>query len=288
MPRRFDLGIASYANFEKLHRTVATIRRQCVTDWRLLIVDNPSPQSDQIRKWICAQGDQEPRISVVMNEENRGYAGAVNQILEWAETEYIGYCDNDVMIDTRAWDESLCSLLDRHHEVGMVFPNGGAFPIHRGTYTEVLWGIGFCWVINRMAFRRVGGFDEAIGHQEEADYCMRMRMKGYRCASLGDVRVRHDATATKDPKALERINAGVERFVTKWNRYFNGEEYHYHHPYVTRWEDWPPNALYLEQFYRTHLGDKFNENPELITLAGRKLDLIKVPRFFQMYRNRII
>jgi len=287
MTRRFDVGIASYSNFRALKQTVDSIRARSTTDWRLLIVDNPSDDPN-VRPWIKQEADTDERIVYKFMDKNVGYAGAVNEILNWAETEYIGYCDNDIIINTHGWDEEFCGLLDRHHEVGIVFPNVTAFPIHRGTYTEVMWGTGFCWAINRMAMKRTGLFDAEIGHQEEADYCLRIRMKGYRCACLPDVKVKHAATASTDPKSLERINAGVERWVNKWNKYFNGEQYHYHHPCVTRWEDWPPNALYLEGYYKKILGEDFNADCETVQLGGRKLDLIRVPRFFQMYRGRII
>ena len=80
-----------------------------------------------------------------------------------------------------------------------MFPNGGAYPINRGNYMEIMWGVGFCWGINRLAMKDTGLFDEAIGHQNEPDWCMRLRMAGWRCAALPGVQVRHDAAATNDP-----------------------------------------------------------------------------------------
>ncbi len=97
----------------------------------------------------------------------------------------------------------------------------------------------------------------------------------------------HNATATNDPSSIERINRGVVQFVDKWNRYFNGKNFNYHSSNVTRWEDWPPNALYLEEYWRMKLPG-LNANPEVATIDGREYDLIKVPRFKDYYRCRII
>lgn len=285
--RRLDIGIASYGSPEKLRKTVETIRTNSVTDWRILIVDNPHPElSEQIAAVLTELRD-DPRIEIELLKENVGYAGAVNRILAKAETEYIAYCDNDVVIRTRGWDEMLCSALDKFHEIGMIFPNRGAFEIPRGNYEEILWGVGFCWILNRLAYSDTGEFDTEIGHQEEADYALRLRMAGYKLAALPAVQVHHDATATNNPASQERISRGVVRWVNKWCRYFCGKNVNYHSPNVLRWEDWPPNALYLEEYWQRKIPE-LNENPITQDIDGREYDFLLVPRLAGFYRGRII
>ena len=140
-----------------------------------------------------------------------------------------------------------------------------------------------------MAQKEVGYFDNEIGHQNECDYCMRVRMAGWKCAAATEVVVSHDASQTNEqsPESIERISKGVVEFVNKWNRYFNGANYNYHSANVTRWEDWPPNALYLEEYWKLRIGG-LNDNPEVMLLDGREYDLIKVPRYKGFYRGRII
>ncbi len=287
MARRVDIGILSYRAPAKLDRAIGSLRESAQTDWRLFVIHNPDPGDTPTREVICGHADRDPRIVPVWMTENAGYAGGVNRLFELAETEYIAYCDNDVVFQTPGWDEQMCSLLDRCHEVGLVFPNGGAAPIDRGAYTEILWGVGFCWVLNRLVMKDVGPFDASLGHQEEADYCLRVRMAGFRCAALPAVQVCHAATASTDPASIERINRGVVAWVDKWNRYFNGRAYHYSHPCVTRWDDWPPNALYLEEYWQKRLPG-LNASPEVIKDGGLEYDLIKVPRRSGFYRNRVI
>jgi hypothetical protein len=112
-------------------------------------------------------------------------------------------------------------------------------------------------------------------------------MAGWKCAAAPEVMVAHNATATNDPESIERINRGVVNFVNKWCSYFGGKNLSYQSPNVLRWEDWPPNALYLEEYWKQRL-PQLNTNPETITLDGREYDLIKVPRFKGFYRGRII
>lgn len=288
--RRLDIGVASYRNPGKLRRTLETIEHSSSTDWRCFIIHNPSDGHDdqEAREVIEDAVRRNARFVAVLMGENVGYAGAVNELLmKRAETEYIAYCDNDIEIRTAGWDEKLCFHLDRFHEIGMIFPNGGAGMMDRGNYHEVMWGVGFCFVLNRLAMMDTGFFDEQIGHQNECDYCLRVRMAGWKCAAVPGIHVAHHATATTDPAAIERINAGVRAFVDKWNYYFNGKNFNYHSPNVTRWHDWPPNALYLEEYYRTKLPG-LNANPEVVTIDGTDYDMIKVPRFKDFYRGRII
>lgn len=286
--RRLDIGIVSYGNPARFQTALAMVAANSATDWRCFVIHNPGGAGDdQARKTIEQFAAQESRFIPVWLTENVGYAGAVNKLFELAETEYIGYLDNDAIIRTQGWDELLCMKLDQYHEIGMVFPNGGPYPIQRDGYTEVMWGVGFCWVISRLAMRDVGPFDASLGHQDEADYALRVRMAGYRCAALPAVQVQHDATATNNPASLERISRGVVNWVNKWAAYFGGKTINYHSPNVIRWEDWQPNALYLEEYWKGKLPG-LNANPEVIRLDGREYDLIKVPRLHGFYTNRII
>lgn len=285
--RRLDIGIASYRNPQRLAATLRSIEQQSITDWRCCVVHNPSDGDAATREIIAAAVARNSRFHLIDMQENAGYAGAVNVLLQWAETEYIAYCDNDIEIKTRGWDELLCSYLDRFHEIGMVFPGVGPYAINCGPYHKVMWGVGFCWILNRLAMSDTGLFDAEIGHQNECDYALRLRMAGWLCACAKEVSVVHYATATSDPAAIERINRGVVQFVNKWCKYFGGKSLNYHSPNVLRWEDWPPNALYLEEYWKARLPG-INENPQVVTVDGREMDLIAVPRYKGFYRGRVI
>lgn len=287
MSRRLDIGIASYGNPGGLQRLLDSLHHRCRTDWRAVVIVNPHPDPAANAEVQAVLSNAGPRIWRVDREANIGYVGAVNKILELAETEYVAYCDHDVVQHTDGWDEMLCGLLDRHHELGMVFGGGGAYPIDRGTYTEILWGVGCCWVLPRRVIAEVGDFDPSIGHHEEVDYQTRVRLAGYRIAAHPQVAVEHAAKASSDPASHERISRGVVAWVNKWTRYFCGKQITYHSPNVMRHEDWPPSALYLEEYWKLHLPG-LNANPEVVVVNGQAFDLIKVPRLKEFYRHRVI
>lgn len=285
---KIDLGIASYQNPTKLDRCLELIRQNTVSDFRCLVVDNNSPDPD-VKKVIKKHADADVRIIPLYLDKNVGYAGAVNYILDWAETNNVGYVDNDAYVMTHGWDEKLANHLEANHEVAMVFPNGGSYPIKRPRYTEILWGVGFCWILNRQRYKEIGGFDTEIGHQEEVDFQTRIRLGGWRIIADPTVQVAHDSTSTRDPASQERINQGVINWVNKWNKYFVGPAITYHSPNVTRFEDW--TAIYMEEWYQQQPElQGLNDNPETMYIAalGREVDLIKVPRWQHLYRGRII
>jgi len=308
--RRLDIGIAAYGKPERLEQVVNALATTMATDWRCLIVINQHPDKvkQQAIETLCArvQYKHKHRVHIEHMPRNVGYAGAVNVILTWAETEYVAYCDDDAIPLTWGWDETLASLLDRYHELGMVFPNGGAAPIGRGPYVEILWGVGFCWVVNRAAMRatlpvqgiaetvirpwpfgRDQYFDETLGHQDEVDFQTRLRLAGYKIGADPGVQVVHHATATNDPASLERISAGVVNWVNKWTRYFAGPRVTYHSENVIRHEDWPPSALHMEQYFKQFVPN-LNATPEVIVINGTEYDLIRVPRLKGFYRHRIV
>lgn len=285
---KIDMGTASYNNPSKLDKMLTNVRQYSTTDWRMLVVDNASPDPD-VRQVIDKHSSQDKRIIPKFLEVNTGYAGAVNTILEWAETNNVAYLDNDAYVMTHGWDEKLSLYLESNHEVAMAFPNGGAYPIKRARYTEILWGVGFCWILNRQRYKEIGGFDTEIGHQEEVDFQTRVRLAGWKIVADSSVQVVHDATSTNNPESLERINNGVINWVNKWNKYFVGPAITYHSSNVTRFEDW--SAIYLEEWYQQQPElANLNDSPETVYVAGlgREVDLIKVPRYQYLYRGRII
>ena len=291
---RLDIGIASYQNPDKLDKTLDALAKNTTKDWRCLIVDNASPDP-AVREVIERHVAQNGRFIPLFLDENIGYSGAVNKIFDWAETEFVAYCDNDARVKTPAWNEIFVDTFQKSSEIAMVFGHGvgagAAYPIKRAGWTEVLWGIGCFWMMRRSAQQEVGYFDTSLGHQDEVDYQTRLRMAGWKMALDSRVELSHSQTASRSPEALERINAGIINWVNKWCEIFTGKLVNYHSANVIRFEDWPPNALYLEEFYLQTLPN-LNDNPEQVIIDGREYDLNRVPRAAYgggtMYRGRII
>ena len=205
-----------------------------------------------------------------------------------AEPEYVAYSDNDATVHTKGWDEIMWGYLARNLELGIVFSGGyNSYEIKRDKYTECLWGTGCFWMLKKLAMADVGYFDQEIGHQNEVDYQTRLRLAGWKMGVAKEVAVQHQAKQTTDPEAHARIGRGVVEWMNKWVPYFCGKGMGYHSTNVLRFEDWPCNALYLEEYWKIRMPE-LNSNPEVVVLEGREYDLIKVPRYKDFYKGRII
>lgn len=294
--RKTTIGVCSYRNAEKLAATLESIQRHSTTDWRLVIVHNPADGDEDARGVITRAVFANDRISVVWNDTNEGYAGAVNRLKYDCRTRYLLYCDNDVEIRTHGWDEKLCEVMDQHDRVAWVFPGAGHYGFFNGAYHECLWNAGYCWAM-RVAAQGIGNgyFDTALGHHEEVDYMIRLRLAGYRIAARPDVHVIHHETATRSDDALHkpggRIHDGVVRWMNKWNNYFCGGELEYsmtkYDPRALRYTDWPPCALYLERWTLAQF-PQWNAQVEQVQTQAGVMDAVKVLKPHGPYAGRAI
>lgn len=312
--RRLDIGIASYRNPVKLRATLESIIRNSITDFRVWMIHNPSgceedfPAQQVMGEFVLR--DME-RFRAVFLTQNVGYAGAVNELFRRAETPYVAYLDNDVEIKTYGWDEKLCSLLDAAPEVGQVFPGAGHYGFHNGQYQECLWNAGYAWAMRRQeaieidlregTSKEVDAFfpmDESLGHHEEVDLMIRLRLAGYRIGCIPDVDILHHASATNSPESAKRIHRGVVNWMNKWNRYFCGEILKYpnpdpdsgegYDPRSLRYTDWPPCALYLERMTLA-IFPEWNAKPRSVMVPGvGEMDAIEILKPKGCYVGRAI
>lgn len=339
MPR-LDLGIASYRNPQRLAATIASIQQHSVCDLRIFVIHNPSEDDAETRAVIESAAAGDSRIVAAWMPENVGYAGAVNELLRTAQSDFILYCDNDIEIQTPGWDAKMLAVMQADERLGICFPNGG----HRQMGNECFWTAGYCWMLRWSAVTKLsnevsdsarfyygrnqippqdgrgpeprynaesgwvgvyhcdGIFDTIIGHHEEVDYTIRLRLAGYRIGSAVDVEVKHHESSTRSKESEDRIHDGVVRWMNKWNNYFVGEQVDYSKGLRcengegnTRYGDqaiqmdaWNVSGPYLERFYRQHLNG-LNLTPEMREVPGvGTVDLIRTPRPIEWYRERLV
>jgi hypothetical protein len=149
----------------------------------------------------------------------------------------------------------------------------------------------------------VTGMDMSLGHHEEVDLMVRLRLAGYQIACDPGVNVLHHESSTQSPESAQRIHSGVVRFINKWNRYFCGdilkypnpemgpwvgeEKREHYDPRFLRYTDWPPCALYLERWVLSQF-PQLNATPEVIQTSAGPMDAIKVLKPTNCYRERAI
>ena len=204
---------ATKACFASLVQEIALHPGACV-----IVVDDAS--NDVRIKQLAEELSKEPRIRLLKNEHNLGFAGSINRALE--ETGR-----GDVILlnaDTVLPPGSIARLEAAAHStlgIGTVTPlsNNGEFtsfpvpfrPNALGSYEEVCAvdavaakvnagqiidmpnGIGFCLYVTRACLDAVGNLSEAFhrGYFEDVDLCLRAREFGFRNVGAASVFVGH-------------------------------------------------------------------------------------------------
>lgn len=212
-------------------------------DLEVILVDNNS--RDGTREYAMELAERDARVRLILNDRNRGFAGAANQGLAAARGRVLVLLNHDTIVTPGA-----IARLGRHLEqpaLGLLGPvsNTAATEAEidaryrtygglvdearsRSTTSEIV-EVGmltmFCVALRRDVYARVGPLDERfeVGLFEDDDYSLRVHLAGYRLAYARDVLVHHfgeaafgDLVSSGERAALFEVNR--QRFEEKWGR----------------------------------------------------------------------
>lgn len=221
-PADISVIVVSHDSGEDLCRCVAAVLEQPVRE--LIVIDNAS------RDGAPARLPQNPRLRLLRNLENRGFAVACNQGAALASGSHLLFLNPDCLLPPDAAaelgriasaDPGLgvlgAQLLNEdgsaqaasrrrtptpgralRHALGIgqdAIAVGGATP-EAGTNSAKIEAVqavsGALMLLPRTVFEHLGGFDEGyVLHCEDLDLCRRALQAGYRVALANDVRVTH-------------------------------------------------------------------------------------------------
>ncbi|NEO52714.1 MAG: glycosyltransferase [Okeania sp. SIO3B5] len=91
--------------------TVLSVLNQSIPNWEWCIVDDGSKQPE-IRNILAGLTEKEPRIKVLLSEDNGGISAATNKALNMATGEYICLLDHDDTLAPTALEDSLNKLAE--------------------------------------------------------------------------------------------------------------------------------------------------------------------------------
>ncbi|MBD2848618.1 glycosyltransferase [Paenibacillus sp. IB182496] len=213
-----SIVIPTYNKVDYLKECVASIQRYTTEPYELIIVDNAS--EDGTADYLRGLRGVRCRI----NAENLGFAGSVNQGLMMARGTTLLILNNDIVVTPRWLTNMLHCLHATHGIVGPVTNYiSGEQQIETGyqgmeemqqfaerynhsdpsqwVRTERL--MGFCLLMRRDDFLRIGYFDEGyvIGNCEDDDYMIRARLHGIGLVNARDCFIHHYGSVSM--KSLE-------------------------------------------------------------------------------------
>lgn len=222
-------------------RCLAALARWTTRPYEALVVDNGSTDGtgDYLRRL------RDPRVRVIANARNLGFAAAINQGLAASQGRWLVWLNNDVLV-TPGWLEGLIGCARRHPRTGAVGPytnriNGlqrvddARYPLsalsgfasawalrHAGRARSVHRLTGFCLLHPRESLVAVGGLDErfGMGCYEDFDFCLRLLQAGRELLLAEDVFVHHFGHKSFEANRVARSHIEENRrlFVEKWCR----------------------------------------------------------------------
>lgn len=191
---------------------------QSTVDCEVVIIDNAS-QDDSLGLL-----NPDPRITIVKNEHNRGFARANNQVLDLARSDYILFLNPDCVIkpDTLA---DMLKVMTNYPNVGMagcrILNSDGSeqagcrrrIPTPQRLFFQLLGGAepylqnheplpdvpikveaisGAFMLVRKSALAKVGPMDETFFmHCEDLDWCIRFQKAGFDILFVPNLEIIH-------------------------------------------------------------------------------------------------
>ena len=201
--------IPHWNGIDILSECIDSLNNTEYSNFEIIVVDNYS--SDESVKWLKAN---HPKIKIIENDKNYGYAGGCNRGINNSKGDYIVFLNNDT-IHKKDWHSNLVTFMNKRPDCAAVQPKilnyyerdkfdyaGGAgghmdilcYPFARGRLfleqeidnnqydddAPCFWASGTAIMVRKEFFLEVEKFDENFfAHMEEIDLCWRLQLKGH-------------------------------------------------------------------------------------------------------------
>jgi len=232
-----DILIVTHNARYKLARCLrSVIRFTPGMSYQITVLDNAS--TDGTSEYL--QKNFSKRIQLIKSLKNLGFSGGINLLLRKTKKPWVVLLDDDAEV-TQGWFERFYAIARRKSNVGIisgkvVYPNQRIFcaefsivpfgsvgrsEFDRGqrNYSKEVDAVpGPCWLMPRAVIKRVGPFDERFFpcQYEDIDYCLRVRVAGYKIYYDGSVPIVHHNLYRKGSGLT--LNKNITIFFKKWQK----------------------------------------------------------------------
>ena len=215
----------------------------------VVVTDNAS--SDETVAHLKDWAEREPRMKLVLNDQNLGFSAGNNAGLSAATGDYLILLNNDTVV-TRGWLLTMLRHFQADPLLGLLGPatnhigNESKVPVNYETLEQMPgaaqgWTLPhmgqtypmrtlafFCVMMPRHVYQQVGPMDESFGRGffEDDDYCRRVEQLGLHMACADDVVVHHRLSASFD-----QVDNKERRMLFDRNRAY----------YESKWGPWEPH-----------------------------------------------
>ena len=204
-----------------LERFLPALIKYCPEYAEIIIADNAS--SDDSVAFLKAEY---PELRIIQNQQNGGFSKGYNEALKQIDATYYCLLNSDIEV-AEYWIEPVIDLMDSDPQIAVCQPKilayhhpnefeyagacGGfidrlGYPFCRGRIfdclekdhgqyddiTEIFWATGAAMFVRADVYNAVGGLDEDFfAHQEEIDFCWRVKNCGYKIKVCPQSKVYH-------------------------------------------------------------------------------------------------
>lgn len=242
MNKTCDLILLTWNHLEVTKKCLQSLFEQTDLPSRLIIVDNGSDQpgaKEYLQSVQPAGNIQE--VILIRNEEDIGFSKGMNTGLRFClgrqPASYLCLVSNDVVV-TKNWLSELAHVAELKPDIGPVNPNSTNFGLYppsvgriaeygtritrslKGKWQELGSCIGFCFLIKREVFEKIGLLDETFGmaYYEDADFSKRAQAAGYLCVLAEGSYVYHEQGKSfgKHQEKSPLFLKNEEIFYSRW------------------------------------------------------------------------
>jgi|GEM_PF-541409 len=223
---------------------IESVLHSTAVPFELILVDNNS--SDNTSAYLTELASQRNNIKVILNKENMGFPGGVNQGIKAASGKYILIANNDIIV-TENWLNRMVEAAESNPSVGIVGPVSnsvsGVQVDKEAKYSTIVEMFDYarkisvnnkgkmfefpriaflCTLVKKEVIDKIGGLDERFspGNFEDDDFCLRAQIAGYKAVVLQDVFVHHfgskSFTAEGNQNYIDRLEKNKQIFIDKW------------------------------------------------------------------------
>ena len=253
-----SVGIVTFNNLELTKACYQSVKRYTrYPQLEIIFVDNNS--TDGTPEWLEQTRKADPRVKILLNRVNYGFAKGNNQALEISTGEYFVFLNNDTLV-TCNWIEGLLRHLLKERSIGLICPvtneigNEACVRVDYTDldglqpfafdYTEKRTGLNrdlrmvplFCAMIRADILKKVGGLNEDYkqGMFEDDDLSQSIKALGLRVSYAEDVFIHHFGRMSfkkiPTPEYQELFKTNKAIFEKKWGRWI---------PHIRGWSNIP-------------------------------------------------
>jgi GT2 family glycosyltransferase len=251
-PKHIAIVILTWNGIELTKRCIGSLNPGALPETvSVIVVDNGS--TDGTPEYLRGL----PRVTLIENGKNLGYAKAVNIGIRAARPDAdIVLLNNDVELIEPDWLDRLAATANADSSLGLLgvkIVRDDETLQHCGAYLplDTLWGqqlaggeidigqfagvrevesvVFACVYIKRDTIEKVGLLSEDFfAYFEDTDYCLRARMKDLKVAVCGDIRVRHSENSSTKVNKVSHSDiflASQQTFKSKWGEHLARTRY---------------------------------------------------------------